>query len=61
MKMVLVTPWWPIQFWFSMIMQMRQLKDPIVYKKKKSITLAAWLLSGEKERNRVSRRKKETT
>lgn len=45
---VLVTPFWPSQFWFPMILKMKHLDNPIIMKTSKKFYLAAWILSTKK-------------
>ncbi|KAG1320249.1 hypothetical protein G6F62_011422 [Rhizopus arrhizus] len=47
-RVVLVTPLWPSQFWFPMILNMKHLNPPIIWKMNKKWSLAAWLLSTTK-------------
>lgn len=47
-QVVLVTPWWPSQFWYPMILQMRHLAAPVTYQHQ-SVHLVAWRLSGRAE------------
>ncbi|KAG1253809.1 hypothetical protein G6F68_011153 [Rhizopus microsporus] len=47
-RVVLVTPLWPSQFWFPMILNMKHLNPPIIWKVNKKWSLAAWLLSTTK-------------
>jgi hypothetical protein len=45
---VLVTPFWPSQFWFPMILKMKHLDNPMIMKISKKFPLAAWRLSTKK-------------
>lgn len=42
---VLVTPLWPSQYWYPMILQMKHRADPIIWKVNQRWSLAAWRLS----------------
>lgn len=44
-RVVLVTPLWPSQFWYPMILKMKHIASPIIWKLNNKWSLAAWLLS----------------
>jgi hypothetical protein len=52
-KAVVVTPYWPTQYWFPMILNMKYLDHPIMMRTEKW-TLAAWHLSTAKDKKKVS-------
>ena len=42
---ILVTPYWPTQFWFPMILRLAS-RPPLIFKIRRNLSLAAWRLSG---------------
>lgn len=51
-KAIMITPYWPMQHWWPMLMN-QALKGPIAIHLTKNKILAAWLLSSKRTRNRV--------
>ncbi|KAG1246026.1 hypothetical protein G6F68_014809 [Rhizopus microsporus] len=44
-EVVLITPMWPSQYWFPIILKMKHRQYPLVWQVNKKWTLAAWRLS----------------
>lgn len=44
-EVVLVTPMWPTQYWYPMILQMKHLTNPITWQLNRRWSLTAWRLS----------------
>lgn len=56
---VLVTPFWPSQFWFPMILKLKHLDYPIIMKSSTTkFYLAAWLLSTKQGESPISSMKR---